>query len=82
MTRARWLGVVVMAMLAASTFLNYLDRQVLALLSRPVQEALTMNDKGYAFVVTAFMVAYTSLSVRGLSPDVSAAWPMTRNSWR
>ncbi len=48
-----------MAMLAASTFLNYVDRQVLALLARPVQAALEMDDRGYATVVTAFMVAYT-----------------------
>jgi len=59
MARARWIAVAVMAMLAASTFLNYLDRQVLALLARPVQAALAMDDRGYAAVVTAFMVAYT-----------------------
>ena len=49
----------VMAMLAASTFLNYLDRQVLALLSQPVQQMLNMDDKAYALVVTVFMLAYT-----------------------
>lgn len=48
-----------MAMLAISTFLNYLDRQVLSLLAQPVQQMLNMDDKGYAFVVTAFMLAYT-----------------------
>jgi ACS family hexuronate transporter-like MFS transporter len=48
-----------MALLAASTFLNYLDRQVLSLLARPVQDALAMDDRGYATVVTSFMVAYT-----------------------
>ena len=48
-----------MALLAASTFLNYLDRQVLSLLARPVQDALAMDDRGYAAVVTSFMVAYT-----------------------
>lgn len=59
MGRARWVAAAVMAMLAASTFLNYVDRQVLALLARPVQQALSMDDRGYAAVVTAFMMAYT-----------------------
>ena len=55
----RWIAWAVMAMLAVSTFLNYLDRQVLSLLARPVQEALSMDDSGYALVVTCFMIAYT-----------------------
>ncbi len=59
MTGKRWLAWAVMAMLAFSTFLNYLDRQVLALLARPVQQALAMDDHGYALIVTAFMTAYT-----------------------
>ena len=49
----------VVAMLAISTFLNYVDRQTLSLLARPIQEALSMDDKGYSIVVTSFMVAYT-----------------------
>ena len=57
--RTHWLAWAVMAMLAISTFLNYLDRQVLALLARPVQQALAMDDRGYALIVTAFMIAYT-----------------------
>jgi ACS family hexuronate transporter-like MFS transporter len=59
MARSRWIVTAVMALLAASTFLNYLDRQVLSLLARPVQDALAMDDRGYATVVTSFMVAYT-----------------------
>lgn len=59
MTRLRWIPLAVMALLSLSTFLNYLDRQVLALLARPVQQALEMDDRGYAAVVTAFMIAYT-----------------------
>lgn len=48
-----------MAMLAISTFLNYVDRQTLSLLAKPIQQALLMDDKAYATVVTSFMVAYT-----------------------
>jgi ACS family hexuronate transporter-like MFS transporter len=46
-------------MLAISTFLNYIDRQTLSLLARPIQQALSMDDKAYSIVVTSFMVAYT-----------------------
>lgn len=52
-------GWLVVAMLAFSTFLNYVDRQTLALLARPIQDALQMDDRAYALVVTSFMVAYT-----------------------
>lgn len=45
-------------MLAASTFLNYMDRQALALLAKPIQAELLMDDKAYSYVVTSFMVAY------------------------
>lgn len=48
----------VVALLSVSTLLNYVDRQTLALLARPIQAALSMDDKGYAFVVTVFMFAY------------------------
>jgi ACS family hexuronate transporter-like MFS transporter len=52
-------GWLIVAMLAFSTFLNYVDRQTLSLLSRPIQDALLMDDKAYATVVTSFMIAYT-----------------------
>lgn len=52
-------GWLIVAMLAFSTFLNYVDRQTLSLLSRPIQDALSMDDNAYAMVVTSFMVAYT-----------------------
>ena len=48
-----------MAMLALATFLNYVDRQTLALLARPLQDALLMDDRAYASVVVSFMIAYT-----------------------
>jgi len=49
---------VIVTLLSLSTLLNYVDRQTLALLAKPIQSALHMDDKGYAFVVTAFMLAY------------------------
>jgi ACS family hexuronate transporter-like MFS transporter len=53
-------GWLIVGMLALSTFLNYVDRQTLSLLARPIQDALRMDDRGYAAIVTAFMVAYTA----------------------
>jgi len=70
-TNRRVLGALVLALLATSTFLNYLDRQVLSLLARPVQQALAMDDKAYASVVTAFMLAYTL-------GNLSAGWLIDR----
>ena len=52
-------GWLIVAMLAFSTFLNYIDRQTLSLLSRPIQDALNMDDRAYGMVVTCFMIAYT-----------------------
>ncbi len=62
---------VVVALLSVSTLLNYIDRQTLALLSKPVQAALHMDDKGYAFVVTVFMFAY-------MGGNILASWLMDR----
>ena len=83
--RTRWIPWAVMALLAASTFLNYVDRQVLALLARPVQQALAMDDRGYAAVVTAFMIAYTlgNLSSGWLVDRLGAvrAMPFFAGAW-
>ena len=54
--RLRW-GI--LALLFASTVLNYLDRQALSLLAPQIQSDLGMTDLDYAFVVQAFLVAYT-----------------------
>jgi MFS transporter, ACS family, hexuronate transporter len=54
--RMRWS---LMAMLAVSSFLNYVDRQTLSLLAVPVQRDLQIDNVGYANLVTAFLVAYT-----------------------
>ncbi len=45
--------------LAVSAFLNYIDRQALAILAAPIQADLKISDEGYAFVVSSFLVAYS-----------------------
>jgi MFS transporter, ACS family, hexuronate transporter len=54
--RFRWF---VVAMLAAAAVLNYLDRQTLALMAGTIQGQLRITDVGYAYLVNAFLVAYT-----------------------
>ena len=70
MTRSavKW---VIIALLSVSTLLNYIDRQTLALLAKPIQAALHMDDKGYALVVTIFMFAY-------MGGNVVASWSIDR----
>ncbi|WHU02123.1 MFS transporter [Sphingomonas sp. NIBR02145] len=52
----RW---AILALLFASTVLNYVDRQTLSILAPMVQRDLGMNDIGYAHVVQLFLIAYT-----------------------
>lgn len=52
----RWWVVV---LLFFSTVLNYVDRQALSVLARPIQDELGMTDLDYANVVQAFLLAYT-----------------------
>jgi MFS transporter, ACS family, hexuronate transporter len=47
-------------MLALAGLLNYIDRQTLSLMSGAVQHDLGIDDPGYAFVVNAFLLAYTA----------------------
>jgi ACS family hexuronate transporter-like MFS transporter len=54
-TRFRW---VICGFLAAAAFLNYLDRQTLALMAGSVQQDLAIDDAGYAALVNSFLVAY------------------------
>lgn len=54
--RFRW---AILALLFASTVLNYLDRQALSILASHVQRDLQMDDNGYARVVQLFLIAYT-----------------------
>jgi len=54
--RVRW---AVLALLFASTVINYLDRQALSILASLVQRDLRMDDLAYARVVQLFLFAYT-----------------------
>jgi ACS family hexuronate transporter-like MFS transporter len=52
----RW---VVVALLFASTVINYLDRQTLSILARTIQDDLHLSNLEYSNVVQAFLLAYT-----------------------
>lgn len=52
----RW---VILALLFASTVLNYVDRQTLSILARTVQDDLHISDIGYARIVQLFLIFYT-----------------------
>ena len=52
----RWL--IVVALLLAAV-LNYIDRSVLGLLAKTIQDDLHINDQQYATVINCFLVAYT-----------------------
>lgn len=54
--RIRW---AVLALLFASTVLNYVDRQTLSILAPIVQRDLHIDDRGYAQIVEFFLIAYT-----------------------
>jgi ACS family hexuronate transporter-like MFS transporter len=55
-SRLRW---AILALLFASTVLNYVDRQTLSILAPEVQRDLGMSDLDYARVVQYFLIAYT-----------------------
>ncbi|MFD2431873.1 MFS transporter [Sphingobium scionense] len=57
--KARKIRWAILAMLFASTVINYLDRQALSILATTVQRDLHMDDIAYARVVQAFLIAYT-----------------------
>ena len=54
--RIRW---AILALLFASTVLNYVDRQTLSILAPMVQRDLHIDDIGYAGIVQLFLIAYT-----------------------
>jgi ACS family hexuronate transporter-like MFS transporter len=56
LTRTR---IIIVVLLGFSAFLNYLDRQALAILATPIQADLSLSQQDYAFVVSAFLVAYS-----------------------
>nr|WP_299854022.1 MFS transporter [Sphingomonas bacterium] len=54
--RIRW---AILALLFASTVLNYVDRQTLSIMAPLVQRDLHIDDIGYARIVQFFLIAYT-----------------------
>lgn len=60
--RLRW---VIAGLLFAATTINYIDRQTLSVLSPQLRQELQMSDRGYANVVTAFLVPYTIMYALG-----------------
>jgi ACS family hexuronate transporter-like MFS transporter len=51
----RW---TICAMLFAATSINYMDRQVIAILKPTLQHSIGMTEVGYGYVVGAFTIAY------------------------
>src|ERR1044072_8946616 len=68
----------ILGLLFVSTVFNYVDRQTLSILARPIQKDLGMSDMDYAFVVQAFLLAYTAayLLVGGLTDRFGSRWSM------
>lgn len=54
---------IILGLAFAAGFLNYVDRQTLALLKATLKESLTLNDTQYGHLVTAFMVPYIAFYV-------------------
>ena len=55
-SRWRW---ALLALLFASTVINYLDRQALSILATTIQADLHITDLAYARIVQGFLLAYT-----------------------
>jgi ACS family hexuronate transporter-like MFS transporter len=53
--RVRW---TVCAMLFVATSINYMDRQVIAILKPTLEHSIGMTEVGYGYVVDAFQIAY------------------------
>jgi MFS transporter, ACS family, hexuronate transporter len=53
--RVRW---TVCAMLFVATSINYMDRQVLAILKPTLEHSIGMTEVSYAYIVDAFQIAY------------------------
>lgn len=49
----------ILALLAASTAINYIDRQALSVLLPVLRDELSLTSTSYGNIVTAFLVAYT-----------------------
>lgn len=55
MGRVRW---TVCAMLFAATSINYMDRQVIAILKPTLEHSIGMTEMDYGYIVDAFQIAY------------------------
>jgi MFS transporter, ACS family, hexuronate transporter len=53
--RVRW---TVCAMLFAATSINYMDRQVIAILKPTLEHSIGMTEVSYGYIVNAFQIAY------------------------
>src|SRR5579862_5271497 len=53
--RVRW---TIAAMLFAATSINYMDRQVIAILKPTLEHSIGMTEVGYGYVIDAFQIAY------------------------
>jgi MFS transporter, ACS family, hexuronate transporter len=53
--RVRW---TVCAMLFVATSINYMDRQVIAILKPTLEHSIGMTEVGYGYIVDAFQLAY------------------------
>ena len=49
----------IIGLLFLSTVINYVDRQTLSVLARTIQDDLGLSNLQYAYIVQAFLVAYT-----------------------
>ncbi len=53
--RVRW---TICAMLFVATSINYMDRQVIAILKPTLQQSIGMTEVSYGYIVDAFQIAY------------------------
>jgi len=53
--RVRW---TICAMLFVATSINYMDRQVIAILKPTLEHSIGMTEVGYSYIVDAFQIAY------------------------
>ena len=53
--RVRW---TVCAMLFAATSINYMDRQVIAILKPTLEHSIGLTEVNYGYIVDAFQIAY------------------------
>ncbi len=66
--RVGWYRWIICALLFFATTINYLDRQVLGILAKPLQKELDWSESQYGWIATAFTGAYAvgQLVVGGL----------------